>query len=333
MSATVLLRLSALGDILLSEPVPRVLKEREPERRIVYVTRERFTAIPRGWPAVDQVLALPDVIRGTDLAALRRQLKALGPLRRIDLHNTLRSRRLWPCGAARLPKHRLQKWALVHGKCLPASWRHAALAGGPGPVWRRYLSLVGLPEAPLEWRPRLVVQGQVLLYGECRHDLLVPGAGFATKAWPVERWLELLPLLLQQSATPVLVLGGERERPLGERLAALAPARVDNLCGRTNLDETARLVAAARRIVTGDTGLLHMADAAGVPGVALYGSTTRELGFYPIDGGLQVLEHELPCRPCSHVGRARCPLGHFACLAGIGAAEVLERLLASEAAC
>ena len=329
MSVTVLLRLSALGDILLSEPVPRVLKEREPGRRIVYVTRERFAAIPRGWPAVDQVLALPDRILGADLAALRRQLKALGPQRRIDLHNTLRSRRLWPCGAARLPKHRLQKWALVHGKALPARWRPA----WPGPVWRRYLALAGLPDAPPELRPRLVVQGQVLRHGECRHELLVPGAGFATKAWPAERWLELLPLLLARSESPVLVLGGHAERALGERLAAVDPRRVTSLCGGTGLDETARLVAAARRVVTGDTGLLHMADAAGVPGVALYGSTTRELGFFPIGGGLQVLECELPCRPCSHVGRTRCPLGHFACLAGIGAPEVLELLLAPEAAC
>jgi heptosyltransferase-2 len=327
-STVVLLRLSALGDILLSEPVPRFLKECEPGCSVVYVTRERFAAIPRGWPAVDRVLALPDRIRVQDLLALRRELQALGRHRRLDLHNTLRSHLIWPCGARRLPKHRAQKLLLVHGKILPASWR-----GRPGPVWRRYLALAGLPQAPMGWRPRLVVQGEELRHSERRHDLLVPGAGFATKAWPATRWLEFLPCLLATGETPVLVLGGPREIELGERLAAAAPARVTNLCGRTSLTEAARLVAAARRIVTGDTGLLHMADAAGVPGVALFGGTTRELGFYPQGAGLRVLERELPCRPCSHVGRRACPLGHLACLDGIGAGEVLEALLAAEAAC
>lgn len=328
MSATALLRLSALGDILLSEPLVRALKEREPDRPLVYVTRARFAAVPAGWPAVDEVLCPREPIDGRSLRALRGELRRRGVDRRLDLHNTWRSRRLWPCCEARLPKHRLQKLLLVHGRALPAAWR-----GEPGPVWRRYLRLAGRDDGLPERRPRLVVAGETLAWGACRHELLVPGAGRATKAWPEERWRELVPLLLERSALPVLVLGGERERPLGARLAALAPARVHSRCGETDLAESARLVAAARRVVTGDTGLLHMADAAGVPGVALFGGTTRELGFYPAGVRLKVLERDLPCRPCHHVGRERCPRGHLDCLAGIGAAEVMAALEDAEAAC
>jgi heptosyltransferase-2 len=76
-----------------------------------------------------------------------------------------------------------------------------------------------------------------------------------------------------------------------------------------------------------------MADAAGVPGVALFGSTVRELGFFPIGGTLRVLERPLDCRPCSHVGRRACPLGHLDCLRSLEADLVLRTCLAAEAAC
>jgi heptosyltransferase-2 len=327
-SATALLRLSALGDILLTEPVARVLKEREPGRPVVYVTKERFAAIPRGWPPVDEVLALPEPVRGHDLRQLAARLRDLEVDRRIDLHNTWRSHRIWPRCEARLPKHRRQKWLLVHGRALPAAWR-----GDPGPVWRRYLRLIGVQDPGPELRPRLVVAGETLRHGAGRRLALVPGAGFATKAWPETRWAELLTLVLARTDWPVVLLGGPAEQDLGRCLAGLDPHRVENLCGALDLEDTARAVAAARCLVTGDTGLLHMADAAGVPGVALFGSTTRELGFYPVGDSLRVLERELPCRPCSHVGRSRCPLGHLDCLAGIGAPEVLAALLEREGAC
>jgi ADP-heptose:LPS heptosyltransferase len=315
-SATALLRLSALGDILLTEPVARLLKEREPGRRIVYITKERFAQVPRGWPAVDEVLALADPIDGPALARLRRRLGELDVDRRMDLHNTWRSHRLWPWAEGRLAKHRWQKWRLVHGKALPGR------PGDPGPVWRRCLAAAGLHEVSDQERPRLVVEGVRLEWGARRHLALVPGAGFATKSWPEEHWAQLLDALVTDWQEPVLLLGGAAETGLGARLAARHPGRVENLCGRLGLAESARRVADARLVVCGDTGLLHMADAAGVPGVALFGSTVRELGFFPLGGTLSVLERPLPCRPCSHTGRVRCPLGHLDCLRGIAPHEV-----------
>lgn len=102
-----LIRFSSIGDLLLCEPLPRLLKQAG-AARVVFVTRARLAEIPAGWPAVDQVLALEEPGRPAQLAALRRNLAALGPLHTLDLHNTLRSRLLCPPGlAGRLPKHRL----------------------------------------------------------------------------------------------------------------------------------------------------------------------------------------------------------------------------------
>jgi len=282
-------RFSSIGDLLLAEPVPRLLKARQPGRPVLFVTHERCAEIPRGWPAVDETLALADGEGWRGIRRLRAELARRGAAA-LDLHASLRSRALLlGRGAPRLPKHRGQKWALVHAKWLGRRWP------APPPVRERYLAV---------------------------------GAGRFTKAWPAERWLAFASGLLERAERPLVVLGGPAEAPLGARLAALDPARIANRCGLETLAGAARLVADAARIVVGDTGLLHMADAAGVPGVALFGSTVRELGFWPTGRGPRPLEVAgLECRPCSHVGRHACPRGHFRCLRELTAEAVLAEYL------
>lgn len=318
-----IVRFSSIGDLLLAEPVPRLLKARRPERPILFLTHERFAEIPAGWPAVDETLVLPAGAGLSQLLALRRELRARGVGRVVDLHASLRSRLLLVGrGAARLSKHRLQKWALVH--CKPLGRRWPLLP----PVRQRYLAVAGLPLEGEGTLPRLVVEGVELRAGADRHELLAVGASRFSKAWPDEHWLAFARGLLARSERPLVVAGGAKERGLGERIADLDPGRVDNRCGRESLAGSARLVADAARILVGDTGLLHMADAARTPGLALFGSSVRELGFWPTGAGPRPLDVPLPCRPCSHVGRDRCPRGHFRCLRDLTPERVLGEFLA-----
>ncbi|MCB1045577.1 MAG: glycosyltransferase family 9 protein [Calditrichaeota bacterium] len=326
--AVLLVRFSSIGDLLLCEPVPRLLKELG-VGRVLFLTKERFAAIPRGWPAVDEVLCLGEPGTRAQLDHVRAELRSRGQLRTLDLHNTLRSRLLAPPGLlGRLPKHRLQKLLLVHG---PHSLSHR-LTQLP-PVWRRYQQVAGIPES-MQSPPRLWAEGVQLGPrvtpdpGPDAPELLAPGAGKATKRWPLEHWVTFTRALLERSARPLVVLGGAGDRETGETLRALAPGRIQNLCGQADLSDSARLVASGRRILCGDTGLLHMAAAAGVPGVALFGPTTRELGFFPAGDSVRVLEHEgLDCRPCSHTGSDRCPRGHFRCMRELSPARVLDLYL------
>jgi len=66
--------------------------------------------------------------------------------------------------------------------------------------------------------------------------------------------------------------------------------------------------------VTNDSGPMHLAAAAGVPVVAIFGATTRELGFFPYGPGHRVIEADLACRPCGLHGARECPEGHFLCM-------------------
>lgn len=161
--------------------------------------------------------------------------------------------------------------------------------------------------------------------------VFVPGAEYGSaKRWPVQRYAELA----RQLDAPVIVLGSGKEAPLGTEIAALASG-VDcrNLAGTTSLAEAFALIAAARRVISNDTGLMHVAAALDVPQVAIFGSSSPE-HTPPLSARAQVLwlkqdpdyQPPLDCAPCF---QRECPLGHLRCLNDITADRVRTALAAS----
>jgi heptosyltransferase-2 len=124
----------------------------------------------------------------------------------------------------------------------------------------------------------------------------------------------------------LVILGGEAERELGEALAGQAGPGVASAAGQFSLLGSAALLRRAAAVAAGDTGLMHLATAVGTPVIALYGPGVEPLGFFPWRAAARVLEQDLPCRPCSAHGSARCPLGHHRCLRDISPIEVAEAL-------
>jgi heptosyltransferase-2 len=138
-----------------------------------------------------------------------------------------------------------------------------------------------------------------------------PGSAWATKRWLPERFAELCARLKSDGFTPVLV-GGPDDQALGERIAKEGGAL--DLVGKTDLEELKALMGRLSLFVTNDSGPMHLAAAAGVPVVAVFGATTRELGFFPYGPGHRVVEADLACRPCGLHGARACPEGHFLCM-------------------
>src|SRR3989442_1031062 len=115
---------------------------------------------------------------------------------------------------------------------------------------------------------------------------------------------------------PVIV-GGPEDRGLAQQLVAEGGGAVASAAGEFSLQETGALLARARVVVSGDTGVMHMATGVGTPVVALFGPTVGQFGFFPYRAPAVVLERALDCRPCSATGTAACPLGHHRCLTDI----------------
>jgi ADP-heptose:LPS heptosyltransferase len=117
------------------------------------------------------------------------------------------------------------------------------------------------------------------------------GAAYPARRWPPERFAAVVRDLADRGADVVLT-GSAEERPLAERAQELAARpRVCVLAGRTDLLGLAAVVASARLVVSGDTGVGHLATAFGRPSVLLFGPTPPALWGPPVDGRHTVLWH------------------------------------------
>ena len=100
-----------------------------------------------------------------------------------------------------------------------------------------------------------------------------------------------------------------------------------NLAGTLSLSESAALLRLSSLVIANDSGLLHLAQSQKRPVVGIYGPTSRELGFFPIEGNSTVVETPLSCRPCTPKGLNHCPKGHFRCMKDITPEMVIEAAL------
>lgn len=156
-----------------------------------------------------------------------------------------------------------------------------------------------------------------------------PGSAWPTKRWPAERFAELIRRLCRNPATRVILIGGRQDRELCEQVRRDAGVGVcHDWAGETTLPELMALMPRLSLFVTNDSGPMHVATAFGVPTLAIFGPTTRELGFFPYGEGNRVVEVDLECRPCALHGGKNCPLDHFLCMRLITVGQVHGEALA-----
>jgi heptosyltransferase-2 len=122
------------------------------------------------------------------------------------------------------------------------------------------------------------------------------------------------------------MVGGVADVEICSAVAAASGVEVLRFDGAETLEQTIAAIDAADVLVTNDSGAMHIGSARRIPIVALFGSTVRELGFQPYGTRHLVVEHDVSCRPCSHIGRSRCPKKHFKCMEEIQPAVVREAI-------
>lgn len=324
-----LIRLSSIGDILLTSPLLRSLHGRFPQAQIDFCIKERYADLIKDHPYLRRRVILAEPYGWSELFRARRLIRAERYDLIIDVHRNLRSLFLRDPRAriATYAKQYWKRWLLVHAGVN----RYQELV----PVYRRYLA--GL--APWGIQP----DGQGLEFFLCEEDKafarsrltelgvdpavqrigFAVGAGHATKQWPAEHFIALAGLLAGQTALRVFIYGDDRDRTVARRIAAAIGNAAIDLSGTMNLRETAAMIAAMDLMVTNDSGLMHLAVALGIKTVSIFGCTTRELGFFPDAPFSRVVENNgLACRPCTTMGRRRCPKGHFRCMTEVTPEQV-----------
>ena len=312
-----------IGDAVMSEPLLARLAARG--EQLTVAALPWVAPVYRAMPQVGEVIELPFAHGRLDWAERRRVVTGLRG--RFDtayvLPNSLKSALIpW---LARIPRrigYAGESRVLLLNRRLPNP------AGRP-PMVAFYSALAGLPVVEGE-RPRMKFSSAVLDaatrgVGVERggYWVFAPGAEYGpAKCWPAERYAELAHALFAAHGQPVLLLGSGKEAALCDAIAAAAPGACSVLAGKTALLDAMALIAAARGVVSNDSGLMHVAAAFGVPQAAVFGSTSPE-HTPPLNPRARVVwlkeELQLDCAPCFD---RVCRFGHTRCLTEVSAARV-----------
>jgi heptosyltransferase-2 len=334
-----------VGDVVLSLPAVRALRAADPGGTLAVLARPWVAELYRLLPEMDEVLV--DGSKGSDADAKAREKLVLqirdGRFdRAVVLPTSFDS--AWGIARAGVPE-RIGYRGELRGALLTRALR---LALGPGEhqVWR-HLRLAMAAGAQLPAAPDVSLTVSDDLRDAARARLTAVGwkggpfaaahvASFAhaAKRWDIARYAEVFGALNARRGLPVVLLGSSAERSVNARAAALAAkALALDLAGETSLPEALGVLAQARLFLGNDSGLAHLAVAAGTPAVVVFGSTDPD-ATRPWDGPrrdgrpvrLALVRRRTLCAPCRF---EVCPIDH-ACMSGVSPADVLaavERVL------
>ena len=332
-----LVRLSAMGDIVFASPLVAAFRKRYPDARLSWLVAQPFADVLVSDPLLDEVIVLPtrdwrSLARGRRYLALGGAVRSfVGGLRArrfdlaVDLQGLMKSGVwAWLSGATRRIGlgSREGSQHLMHRVIDRAAARDDRIAS-------EYLFLAEQLGLPVEdFSMRVAVSGEArkrakeLLadaVGDSSYGVICPFTTRPQKHWLAERWIELIPRLQARFGGAVVMLGGPGDvmsaRPIAEA------GNVVDLAGRTDIQAAAAVIAGARFLVGVDTGLTHMSLAFGRPTVCVFGSTRPYIDTATPAG--RVIYHNLPCAPCER--HPTCN-GAYTCMTGIGVGEVMDLL-------
>lgn len=304
------IRFSSIGDIVLTSPVIRCTKQQLHGVEVHYLTKKTFAPILHFNPYVDKVYAIEKSTR-----EIIRLLKDENYHCIIDLHHNLRSfvvKRALRKPAFSFRKMNIEKWLLTRFKVNVLPVKH---------IVDRYMQAVHSLKVVNDNKgldyfipPRDEVS-PTMLPASHRQGFIgfVIGARHATKQLPVHKMIAVCARLQR----PVVLLGGKEDAEKAAVIREAVGENVYNACGIYNLNQSASLIKLAEKIVTHDTGLMHIAAAFKKEIISVWGNTVPAFGMYPYlpDPRSKIVEvKHLSCRPCSKLGYAECPRGHFKCM-------------------
>lgn len=304
------IRFSAIGDILLTFPVVEALVDKYPSAEIHFLTK------PSNEPVLDLLSSKvqPRFLQES-LVQTAKQLRGERYDLVIDLHNNLRTFLLqvllmkgsW----YRFRKLNLQKWLFTVFKWNTLPKVH---------VVDRYAQAASVSPASVNLD---VINTNVVESLPSHYVAWVLGATFSTKQFPLSKLIETI----ERLDMPIILLGGEKENPLASSLQAGFPSLI-SLVGKTSLSEAAMVLSKAKVVVTNDTGLMHLAAFYDKPMVCIWGNTVPMFGMYPYQSApvFHAQVSDLSCRPCSKIGHNTCPKGHFECMLKQHSVEISEQI-------
>ena len=303
------IRFSSIGDIVLTTPIVRCLKQQLNGAIIHYLTKPEYAEILKTNPYIDNVHTLKD-FRSTIS-----ELKAEGFDYIIDLHKNIRSYRFkdkLKIFDFTFPKLNYEKFLLTNFKIDKLPDLH---------IVDRYFEAVRLFDIENDNKglDYFIDDKNIVNINELNSDLsenefiaFAIGGQHNSKKLPRHKIIEICNRLNY----PIILLGGKEDFNNAQEICKKT-THTHNFCGELNLSQSASVVLQSKAVITHDTGLMHIASAFKKDIISIWGSTVPKFGMYPYKAGelskiCQV--DNLKCRPCSKIGYKKCPKKHFNCM-------------------
>ena len=326
-----IIRFSSLGDIIMATAMVRCLRKTYPDAQIDMMVRADFLDLIAHNPHLNRKWGLA---REQGVSGLMKLVKEINREKYdliYDAHRSLRTWILMPFLKSRAKayfrKHYLKRslaltfkipWLnkkrMLERYVEPLNPFNVVYDGG-GPemyvtpaVCDSALSKISLPSTH-QWVG------------------LVPSAQWPGKRWPVSYFRELTKNLVDKTDFFIIVFGGKADDFCEQITEGFTTERVINAQGKFSIAESAAVIKRCDFVIANDTGLMHVADAMGVPSILFLGPTSAEMGCLPYHPAARVLEEKLWCRPCSKNGQAPCIRRHRYCLERITPERALRAAL------
>ncbi len=320
-----IIRFSSIGDIVLTTPVVRCLKL-QLQAEVHYLTKKSYKNILLPNPYIDKVISIEKKVQ-----EVITKLKAEKYDYIIDLHKNIRSAQVrfaLTAKSSSFDKLNIAKWLMVNFKINRLPDIH---------IVDRYLAAakpLGIQndEAGLDYYIPKDQEIDLNQFFQKKYErpktpyiAFVIGATYPTKRLTQEKIITICRGIRQT----ILLIGGPEEATVGEDIATKAGKHVLNTCGQLSLHQSASLVRQAEKVITHDTGLMHIAAAFQKKIITIWGNTIPAFGMYPyFKKGVQTNSNievvDLDCRPCSKIGFEQCPKGHFRCMKDIEAEKIIK---------
>jgi len=315
-----IIRFSSIGDIILTTPVIRCLKNQVREAEIHYLVKKQFLPVVTANPYIHKVHILED-----NLHTLIQKIKKEHFDYVIDLHQNIRSflvKSRLRIMSFSVNKINIRKWLMVNLKINLLPDKHLV---------DRYLETLKIfdiqndnngldyfippeDEVNIDSLPEPFSKGFIGVAAGAKHS---------TKQMPVDMIIELC----KELKRPVILLGGPEDLPAARKISEELGNHIYIGCGQYNINQSASLVRQAQLLITPDTGLMHIGAGFNKIILSIWGNTIPEFGMYPYmtHPSSKIFEvKNLSCRPCSKIGFSKCPKGHFRCMKDLNVKDIAE---------
>jgi len=308
-----IIRFSSIGDIVLTTPVVRALATSEDNNEVHYITKEKFANTLKNNPYIDKLYTIKK-----EITEIEDKLKAEQYDYIIDLHRNLRSRRL----IAKLGrpskyfnKLNYEKWFRVNLKWDILPDVH---------IVYRYMDTIAFLGIKYDGKGLDYflsdndedIFNSIEISKHETYNVFVVGGAHYTKQIPEN----ILISAGKNSKNRVVLLGGNEDITKAKAIENNIGENCLNLVGKLSLNESAAIVKYSQKVLTADTGLMHIAAAFNREIISVWGNTIPEFGMYVLlPDNSQNKNHifevkDLKCRPCSKIGYQKCPKNHFKCM-------------------